>query len=122
MTDTSDKAIEALVKYHDWKDSATEDEPSETSAMLLALQAERKAGWEASVRPLEFNDENGDGVLTSRETGRLMRVFPQSNGKFFAPGISQTAFVTAQEAIDAYQADHLQRTLAALTPNTEAKP
>ena len=116
MTDTSDKAIEALAAAP-WAYAS-----ADLSAMLIALQAERKAGWVASVRPLEFNDEDGDGILTSRETGRLMRVFPQSNGKFFAPGASQTAFDTAQEAVDAYQADHLQRTLAALTPNTEAKP
>ena len=123
MTDTSDKAIEALVKYHDWKDSATEDEPSETSAMLIALQAERKAGWVARVKPLEWR-ETGENRFSAKNED--YKVVSDGVGWAFCPEnwppFAGYPYATFEDAKAAAQADYAARSIAALTPNTEAKP
>lgn len=48
---------------------------------------------------LIFEDE--DGVLTSRNTGILYRVFPQADGTFFTPRLYPGSFETAEQAIEA---------------------
>ena len=54
-------------------------------------------------KKLDFVDERGDGVLTSFETGRLYRIFPQETGEFFA---SHCGFYpTLETAQAAAQAD-----------------
>ena len=91
MTDTSDTAIEAILPALIARDMAHE------AAMLLALQAERKAGWVALTL---YED-----ALTEAEA-----IFGGEYGDHYGP-MCEMAFA-ARDA----------RTLAAITPNTEAKP
>ena len=68
------------------------------------------------VKPLKFADETGDGVLTSRETGSLFRVFPQNDGMFFAPRLGMDDGVSSdpQALIDCINKHHAARVISAL--------
>lgn len=66
------------------------------------------------VKPLVWRDENDDGVLTCRAQGILRRIFPQSDGTFFAPLLRPSDFPSADAAIAAFFAQHEARILSAL--------
>lgn len=68
------------------------------------------------VKPLQFADETGDGVLTSRETGTLYRVFPQRDGTFFAPrlGFDEPPVTDPQVLIEKLNKHHAARVLDVL--------
>lgn len=80
---------------------------------LAALDA---AEARVVVKPLVFADEYGDGILTSRETGKLKRVIPQNGGGFYASSLSTEVYPTAEAAVAAYQADHVAFVLRCLHP------
>ena len=54
-------------------------------------------------KPLQFADEMGDGVLTSREKRTLYRCFPQEDGRFF---VSHCGFFPTLEAAQAAAQAH----------------
>lgn len=117
MTDTSDTAIEAILPALIARDMAHE------AAMLLALQAERKAGWAASVRPLEWR-ETGENRFSAKNED--YKVVSDGVGWAFCPEnwppFAGYPYATFEDAKVAAQADYTARILAALTPNTESKP
>lgn len=76
--------------------------------MAASIDPEKHATGEG-LAPLQFRDEDGDGVLTSRETGKLYRVFPQSDGSFFAPGLWPASFPSAEAAVEAYNQKYAAR-------------
>ena len=100
---------------------------ADTIARLTAELAEAQRELAAAlagaveVRPLEFSIDPRDGVLTSRETGQLFRVFPQADGTFFAPKLPNPGpYATAEEPIALLNEQHRTRTLAALHPSPDA--
>ena len=86
----------------------------ETALGAIAALPARGVG----VKALQFRDETGDGVLTSRETGELLRIFPQADGTFFAPKLPEDEYSApdAQTLIDRLNARHAARILSALEP------
>jgi hypothetical protein len=90
----------------------------EAHAEIIRLRATLDAQSVVAVKPLVWVDERGDGVLTSRETGTIKRIFPQDSGRFLAPSLSTNLFKTPEEAISAYQADHEAFVLRCVEPAT----
>ena len=125
MTDTSDTAIARMIHAAPFADN-TAGIP-EMVAMLLALQAERKAGWVARVKPLEWDagKKYGDAQswLSHNKEGRFCYGVDLA-GIFYAqtPDGESEGYATLELAKAAAQADYAARVLAALTPDTEAKP
>jgi hypothetical protein len=68
------------------------------------------------VKPLQFTDESGDGVLTSRETGELYRLFPQTGGNFWAPKlpIGENSDPDVSVLMDRLNRRHAARVLASI--------
>jgi hypothetical protein len=71
------------------------------------------------VKRLEFRDEHGDGVLTSRTSGELYRIFPQSSGQFMAPKLPLDEGIAdnPQTLIDRLNQHHAAHILSALSPD-----
>ena len=122
MTDTSDKAIEALAAAP-WAYAS-----ADLSAMLLALQAERKAGWVARVKPLEWvkdtmpnaapqryravtHDRTGDYSVSGSKNSDAWQWF--RNG-YFVDGHQHHKPKPIDAAKAAAQADYTARILGAL--------
>ena len=130
MTDTSDTAIEAILPALIARDMAHE------AAMLIALQAERKAGWAAMVRPLEWvkdtmpnaapqryravtHDRTGDYSVSGSKNSDAWQWF--RNG-YFVDGHQHHKPKPIATAKAAAQADYTARILAALEPVTAPDP
>jgi hypothetical protein len=89
----------------------------EAYAEIIRLRAALDAqATGVAVKPLVWVDEHGDGVLTSRETGRLIRIFPQNGGGFCAPSLATDLFKTPEDVIAAYQDDHEAFVLRCVEP------
>ena len=123
MTDTSDKAIEEIAAAP-WAYAS-----ADLSAMILALQAERKAGWVARVKPLvweEIAPHHSKAALPLFGSIRVESWGGDYSIVWSVPGMCDTftqgKWATIATAKAAAQADYTARILAALTPNTEAKP
>lgn len=121
MTDTSDTAIEAMLPALIARDMAHE------AAMLLTLQAERKAGWVVAVKPLEWvvSGLSVDYLTANTGLGSIYRISGhRGEGKVIwwlgsvAIGDNCNDITSAKAAA---QADYSARILAALTPPTEAR-
>ena len=103
--------------------SSIQRELDEALARAEKAERERDAALAGAVevRALEFSVDPRDGVLTSRETGQLFRVFPQADGTFFAPKLPNPGpYATAEEPIALLNEQHRTRTLAALHPSPDA--
>ena len=91
---------------------------SDRNAILEALTAKMEEIWNDDLsfedqaaavlelvgpKSLQFADEMGDGVLTSREKRTIYRCFPQEDGRFF---VSHCGFFPTLEAAQAAAQAH----------------
>jgi hypothetical protein len=93
----------------------------EAHAEIIRLRAALDAQSVVAVKSLVWVDEHGDGVLTSRETGRLKRIFPQYGGGFCASSLATELFKTPEDAMAAYQADHEAFVLRCIEPTSTTR-
>lgn len=93
-------------------DQATRDAAEDLATAYMAGRYDGRVA--VRVKPLQFKDEDCDGVLTSRETGEIFRVFQHGSGQFVAPSVWPMMFDTPLAAIVAVNKRHASRILSAI--------